>query len=368
MRFAEGGSAIRLGISLIGSPLQIFVGAIAFALAILSGGMAIAADSSPALSSSATPSPAQSAKRQAPASGGTSATYVGSQACQGCHQASTQAFSDTMMGNILIKHPRDSAEQHGCESCHGPGSAYVPEMAAALGKGATPEQAMHGPPAEATLITFRPDSGESQARENSACLTCHQKGDQAFWQASTHAFRGVKCVDCHVVMHKTSDYQLAAEFRANPFIYTRPETQVCLKCHLEKQNQMNMPSHMPLREGLMVCTDCHNPHGGPYQHQLIQPTVNEVCYTCHAEKRGPFLWAHPPVMQNCSNCHDPHGSTNMFLLKTSLPRLCQQCHVGTFHPGTPAGMGTVFVFGHACTNCHANIHGSNSPGGLYLTR
>jgi hypothetical protein len=174
VRFAEGGSAIRLGIPLIGPSLQILVGAIAFALAILSGGMAIAADSSQALSSSAAPSPAQSAKWQVPASGGTSATYVGSQACQGCHQASTQAFGDTMMGNILIKHPRDSAEQHGCESCHGPGSAYVPEMAAALGKGATPEQAMHGPPADSTLITFRPDSGESQARENGACLTCHQ--------------------------------------------------------------------------------------------------------------------------------------------------------------------------------------------------
>ena len=110
-----------------------------------------------------------------------------------------------MMGNILIKHPRDSAEQHGCESCHGPGSQYVPEMAAAMGKGATPEQAMHGPPATPSLITFRPDSGESQARENGACLTCHQRGNQAFWQASMHAFRGVKCVDCHVIMHKTSE-------------------------------------------------------------------------------------------------------------------------------------------------------------------
>ena len=273
-----------------------------------------------------------------------------------------------MMGNILIKHPRDSAEEHGCESCHGPGSLYVPEMAAAMGKGATPEQVMQGPPAAPSLITFRPDSGESAKRENAACLNCHQRGDQAFWQASTHAFRGVKCVDCHEVMHKTSDFQLAAEFRANPFIYTRPETQVCLRCHLDKQNQMNMPSHMPLREGLMVCTDCHNPHGGPYQDQLVQPTVNEVCYTCHAEKRGPFLWAHPPVLQNCSNCHDPHGSTNRFLLKVSPPRLCQQCHVGTFHPGSPGGAGSVFVFGHSCTNCHANIHGSNSPGGLYLTR
>src|SRR5579872_339395 len=137
---------------------------------------------------------------------------------------------------------------------------------------------------------------------------------------------------------------------------------------ISKRNQMNMPSHMPLCEELMVCTDCHNPHGGPYAHQLIQPTVNEVCYTCHAEKRGPFLWIHPPVMSDCSNCHEPHGSTNHYLPKISPPRLCQQYHIGTFHPGTPSKLGTVFVFGHSCTNCHANIHGSNSPGDLFLTR
>ncbi|MGH7780933.1 MAG: DmsE family decaheme c-type cytochrome [Candidatus Binataceae bacterium] len=338
-------------------------------IVILYGGTATAAESSqPSPASSVAPSPAEAFQSQVPGANAATASYVGSKACEGCHQASTHTFSDTMMGNILIKHPRDSAEQRACESCHGPGSLYVPEMAAAMSKGTTPEQVMHGQPAEPSLVTFRPDSGESAARDNSACLNCHQRSDQAFWQASTHAFRGVKCVDCHEIMRKTSEYQLAAEFRASPFMYTRPETQVCLRCHLDKRNQINMPSHMPLREGLMVCTDCHNPHGGPYQHQLVQPTVNEVCYTCHAEKRGPFLWAHPPVMQNCDNCHDPHGSINMFLLKVSPPRLCQQCHVGTYHPGTPTGAGSVFVFGHSCTNCHAQIHGSNSPGGLYFTR
>jgi DmsE family decaheme c-type cytochrome len=296
------------------------------------------------------------------------ATYVGSQTCEECHQAATHDFSATMMGNIFIKHPRDVAERHGCESCHGPGSLYVPRMAQAMARGEKPGQAPRGPPAAPSLTTFRPDSGESAARDNSACLSCHDRGEEAFWRASPHAFRGVKCVDCHEIMHRTSEYQLASQFRANPFIYTRPETQVCIRCHLDKANQMNMPSHVPLREGLMVCTDCHNPHGGPYPYQLVRPTVNEVCYTCHAEKRGPFLWVHPPVLQNCSNCHDPHGSTYRFLLKVSAPRLCQQCHVGTFHPGSPGAPGSVFVFGHSCTNCHANIHGSNSPGGLYFTR
>jgi DmsE family decaheme c-type cytochrome len=337
------------------------------ALLFIGAARAAVAPADPQSSAAAAPPP--STQTQSPEAGSLAPSYVGTTVCEGCHQATTKEISGTMMGNILLKHPRDAVEQHGCEACHGPGSRYVPAMAVAMGKGVNPEAPVHGPPIEPSLLTFRPDAGELAEHQNAACLNCHERGAQAFWRASTHAFRGVACVDCHDVVHpKTSPYQLRGEFRANPINYTRPETQVCLKCHLDKANQINMPSHMPLREGLMVCTDCHNPHGGPYQHQLLQPTINEVCYTCHAEKRGPFLWAHPPVLQNCSNCHDPHGSTNKFLLKVSPPRLCQQCHVGTFHPGTPEGPGTVFVFGHSCTNCHANIHGSNAPGGLFLTR
>jgi len=320
--------------------------------------------------SASTPSSAPTAEPRVGGQSGAAivANYVGSQACMGCHQASAHDFGATMMGNILIKHPRDDIEKRGCESCHGPGSLYVPEMAKAMGAGKKPEEAMRGPPAEPSLTTFRPDSGESAKQNNAPCLICHERGNQAFWRASTHAFRGVKCVDCHLIMRPTSDSQLAAQFQANPIIYTRPQTQVCIRCHLDKANQMNMPSHMPLREGLMVCTDCHNPHGGPYQYQLLQPTVNQVCYYCHAEKRGPFLWIHPPVMQNCDNCHDPHGTTYRFLLKLSPPRICQQCHVAMRHPGSPGAAGSVFVFGHSCTNCHPNIHGSNSPGGLFFTR
>jgi DmsE family decaheme c-type cytochrome len=106
----------------------------------------------------------------------------------------------------------------------------------------------------------------------------------------------------------------------------------------------------------------------PYPDQLVRATVNETCYICHAEKRGPFLWMHPPVAQNCANCHDPHGSINRSMLKLRPPRLCQQCHIGTFHPGSPGSPGSVFVFSRACTNCHSAIHGSNAPGGVDLTR
>jgi DmsE family decaheme c-type cytochrome len=339
------------------------IGAVLLAIALalyatgaLAGGPAATASPKAAPAAQATPAAAQKPP-----------TYVGSEACKACHAEQVHDFMATMMGKTLMLHARDERERLGCETCHGPGSQYVTDMAAAMGKGIKAGP-WHGP-SEHGLITFRKDSGESAKTDNGVCLTCHEKGEQAFWRASVHAFRGVRCTDCHLIMRKVSPrFQLAAARRVNPFIVTRPETEVCLNCHPRKRMQMNLPSHMPLREGSMVCTDCHNPHGGPYPDQLRQATVNQTCYTCHAEKRGPFLWIHPPVMQNCLNCHDPHGSVNRFLLKVREPRLCQQCHVATFHPGTPAGAGSVFVFSRSCTNCHSNIHGSNAPGGRLFTR
>jgi DmsE family decaheme c-type cytochrome len=296
------------------------------------------------------------------------AAYVGDKACEGCHQAAARGFGETVMGKVLLEHPRDEVEKHGCESCHGPGSKYLPAMAEAMGHGAKPDEIQHGP-SRSGVVSFRHDSGESAELQNGVCLNCHNNGAQAFWRASTHAFRGVRCIDCHTIMRKISPrYQLAAAMQSSPFMIIRPETPVCLRCHLKQKMEMTLPSHMPVFEGLMSCTDCHNPHGGPYPDQLVRATVNQTCYICHAEKRGPFLWIHPPVTQNCLNCHDPHGSINRGMLKLRPPRLCQQCHIGTFHPGSPGAPGSVFVFSRSCTNCHSAIHGSNAPGGVYLTR
>ena len=66
---------------------------------------------------------------------------------------------------------------------------------------------------------------------------------------------------------------------------------------------------------------------------LRENSVNENCYKCHAEKRGPFLWEHNPVRENCLNCHDAHGSTKQALLKVQAPKLCGECH-GFNHGGS----------------------------------
>ena len=110
---------------------------------------------------------------------------------------------------------------------------------------------------------------------------------------------------------------------------------------------------------------------------LVKASVNQTCYGCHAEKRGPLLWEHAPVVEDCTLCHSTHGSVRQALLNKSAPLLCQQCHApaghpsvarnGTSLPGGAAG-GAVFVVAGSCTNCHSQVHGSNHPAGAKLLR
>jgi len=255
------------------------------------------------------------------------------------------------MGKIFLHNPRNEAEKRACENCHGPGSAHV---AGGGGKGV------------GGLITFRKNSGESAEAQNKACLNCHERGPQTYWKAGTHAGRGLTCTTCHTLMEKTTDkYQLAKVDETTPFFVKRAETEVCGQCHLQRKAQLLRSSHMPIREGKMTCSDCHNPHGSPYPASLKQVSVNENCYTCHAERRGPFLHDHPAVSENCSNCHEPHGTVNDRLLKVRMPRLCNECH--SAHRSNDAKNLRGF-FNRSCTQCHSQIHGSNHPAGMFYTR
>ena len=279
------------------------------------------------------------------------AAYVGNEVCKACHAPAFEKFSGTVMGKIFLHNPRNATEKQACENCHGPGSNHV---SAGGGKGV------------GGMITFRKDSGESAKVQNDACLGCHQRGVQTYWEASPHASRGMTCVNCHTIMEKTTDrYQLAKVGDKTPFFNKRAQTEVCGQCHLQRKAQLMRSSHMPLREGKITCSDCHNPHGSPNPSQLKQASVNENCYTCHAERRGPFLHEHPPVSENCSNCHEPHGTVNDRLLKVRMPRLCTECHSG--HRTNDLANQRGF-FNRSCANCHSQIHGSNHPAGMFFNR
>jgi DmsE family decaheme c-type cytochrome len=297
----------------------------------------------PSTAPATTPTPAP----PPPTASAPESDYVGADTCKGCHEEAYNKFAKTRMGRLFLFQARTPGEKNACENCHGPGKAHV-EAGGGKGKGG--------------LITFARNDPTPVEKRNAVCLECHTKGARIFWKGSGHESRNVACTNCHTLMQDVSPkHQLA---KAN-------EIETCGTCHLQKRAQTMRSSHMPVREGKMTCSSCHNPHGSVTPALLKENSLNDNCFTCHAEKRGPFLWNHQPVLESCANCHDPHGSNHDAMLRLAKPRLCQQCHTESGHvsrPYGPIGPQQKFVMGRSCNDCHVAVHGSNHPAGFRLTR
>ena len=247
-----------------------------------------------------------------------------------------------------------------CQSCHGESEKH-------LSSKNNPPDVIFG---AKTSGAFTPNASKDQ---NTSCLTCHDKDQsRTHWQGGAHQAADLACTSCHVV-HNAHD-------KVRDKI---TQKDVCFTCHTDQKSQVNKFSHHPIPEGKIACTDCHNPHGSAGPKLLVKNTVTETCYTCHAEKRGPFLWEHQPVTEDCTNCHTPHGSNVTPLLKSRPPFMCDECHDGPHNSknpaagnaagiqggltGTPANPSTSYT-GRACLNCHSMVHGSNDPAGALLQR
>jgi DmsE family decaheme c-type cytochrome len=285
-------------------------------------------------SSEAPKAPVETPAKVKPAGPPVEAHYIGDKACMACHAGHAETFSKTLMGRIGKTQPGKFA----CENCHGPGSVHV-KLGGGRGVGG--------------IISFRVDDRTRTAEENNAiCLTCHLRGQRTYWQGSIHQTRDLACTNCHTIMKNVSlKHQLK----------TVLEPDTCFQCHKDRRAQMWRASHMPLREGKITCSDCHNPHGSLTEALIKEDSINDNCYKCHAEKRGPFLFEHAPVRENCLNCHEAHGSINEYSLKLSRPRICFECH--GFGHGPTAGINSPYTMGRSCQNCHTQIHGTNSPAG-----
>lgn len=280
------------------------------------------------------------------ASSGTGGGYAGAEACAGCHDEQYATIKNTVHGKTFRTN-WDGA--HGCETCHGPGQRHIDE----------------GDPSAITNLA------ELKASELSdMCLTCHERGGRANWKGSTHDHRGVSCIDCHDV------HQEGVPKKALLKVDAKDQWKACGQCHVNIRTAMMRNSHHPVREGVMSCGSCHNPHGTVGPAMLHQFSVNEQCYECHAEFRSPVAWEHPPVRENCANCHNPHGSVHAPLLHNKQSRLCQQCHDEARHPTQPydSAQDDYFfpvrrsMYNKACLNCHVEVHGSNHPAGHRFMR
>ena len=270
------------------------------------------------------------------------ANYVGDDTCLACHD--DKGYAGTAHGRRYDG--KTPAATRGCESCHGPGKDHVD------GQGDTSKIVNPG-----TL---------SVRQASDTCTTCHNRATHALWDGSQHDMRQVGCLNCHSVHSAAGPRQLKA----------KDQMSLCGQCHRAIVNKQFRFNHMPVREGKMDCSSCHNVHGSVNVKLLkVGTSVDESCWSCHAEKRGPFLWDHAPVSESCTTCHDPHGSNNDRMLVAKQPYLCQRCHVTSRHPPTvyegyqlQNSSNANKIIGRSCVSCHQMVHGSNAPSGKAFLR
>jgi DmsE family decaheme c-type cytochrome len=288
------------------------------------------------------PSPAnnaQSSGSPATASAPSEASkYLGAETCKTCHEEIYNAWEKTPHWKTTLD-TKGGPSRQGCEGCHGPGADHV------AGGG------------DKTKIFMFENAPAKQV--NARCLACHAGGDQHMNAInSVHSQNNVSCISCHSPHHA----------QTQEFLLVKAQPELCYTCHLQQKSQFEMPFHHRVNEGLVRCSDCHNVHGTVGAKQVrSSATQDAVCFTCHTDKQGPFVFEHEPVkVEGCSSCHIPHGGANVHMLRVSnVNLLCLQCHttaaLGSKVGGAPAAPSfhsqqTLFK---SCTLCHSQIHGSN---------
>ena len=262
------------------------------------------------------------------------AQYLGSDTCKTCHAEIYSGWEKTPHWKTTLD-TKGGPSHQGCEGCHGPGSAHVE------GGG------------DVTKIFIFKDHSTKEINER--CLSCHAGGTQHMNAINPqHSKSDVSCIACHSPHHA----------KEAEFLLVKSEPELCYSCHLQQKAQFDMPFRHRVNEGLIQCSDCHNVHGTAKPKQVrTSSTQNAVCFKCHTDKQGPFVYEHTPVKVNgCQSCHSVHGGPNPHMLKlSSVNLLCLQCHTTSSFssaPGMPSFHNQASLF-QACTLCHVSIHGSN---------
>lgn len=243
-----------------------------------------------------------------------------SDSCTSCHDTSEAKFSKNTHARLNTS----------CTACHGEATKHQED------------------PSERDFLDLR-DPKQFEAI-NKACLSCHAKHQRMmFWDGSKHQSNDVSCTSCHDI-HTQGSQRMNADR--------------CYSCHKDVRRDVGKFSHHPIPEGKIQCSSCHNVHGSLAPSLLSKNTVNELCYTCHTDKRGPFRFAHAPVEENCLNCHTPHGSNSARLMEQNLRTTCTNCHAFQRKTGlnntAPSPSNTAMTNRGSCLTCHGDIHGSNT--------
>ncbi len=273
------------------------------------------------------------------AGGGTGETST----CLDCHDGQSASLAAGPHA-VLTGPAGDEPTRVSCTSCHSGASAHWED---------DPEANPMSNPARMTA-----------ADAAVTCSACHAGVHQVNQQTlSPHAGAGVGCTDCHQVHGAPEDFGQLKE--AQPAL--------CYTCHGAVEGQFAQPSHHPVSEGMMSCTDCHLKSEDAMAFSAFDGG-NGVCYKCHKQFQGPFPYEHQATVDysveggGCAACHSPHGSPLDRMLTQPYggphDQLCTQCHTVPRHQfNSQHGADWADV---ACSECHTDIHGSYTSR-LFLT-
>ena len=206
--------------------------------------------------------PAARAQVGAPTTAAGSQAYVGEAKCLECHDEQRKGYEGSP--HHRAADPRTPAAKQGCESCHGPGSPHVDDPAAnpsRISSGCPQMRSTRRAPPATTAASTRCGTAASTKRAVVICMTCH----------SVHK-------------PKSEREQLKARRRrprcAPPAIATRSPSSIApATCRCAKARWSARPA-----------TTSH----GSTNVKLLRKgdSIAEMCTSCHADKRGPFLWEH----------------------------------------------------------------------------
>lgn len=255
--------------------------------------------------------------------------------CADCHEAQVKGFAANPHARSSHREAKPDIEDF-CTTCHGDGAKHIE----ASGEGFI--QGFHG----------------LAGAEN--CLSCHDKTNEH--ESFTTGFHAnspaVNCLSCHAI-HKAAP--------KSPHLLAKDPGPLCETCHSSVSASFrNKPYAHRLDRGGMTCVDCHDPHDRKGRTVRMTRDGELVCMSCHAEKRGPFVFDHVTGSAgNCLSCHESHGSNNpKMLLWARVDQLCLSCHSQTGGPRTPGAQPPSFhdltlPRYRNCTTCHVAVHGSN---------
>ena len=230
-----------------------------------------------------------------------------------------------------------------------------------------------GVPSVHALVTAKaPDLAKQKATYVGldTCVTCHEKQGREF-KLSAHArISPAKAEDgvqgCEACHGPGSLHVDAGGGKGVAIINPRKDPSTCFACHMEKKMEFRLPYRHPVLEGKMSCADCHELHGPDAKASATSMEgVNDLCFKCHKDQQGPFVFEHPALREGCTTCHKVHGSMAEKMLQSRTFNLCLKCHTQANFPminmtnHSTSTTSSNLIRGVACWGCHTKPHGSN---------